>query len=109
MIMHTAPYPSTESQTRRHVRKDHPHIKHERASSPTLSTRQMCALVAVKIVGRRERWELWHVRIGVVVEKPGGCVVVDERVVDEPVDRAALGAGLVEGVPGGQQVRMFLV
>jgi hypothetical protein len=24
-------------------------------SSPTLSTRQMCALVAVKIVGRRER------------------------------------------------------
>lgn len=34
--------------------------------------------------------ELWHVRIGVVVDKLGGCVVVDERVIDEPVDRAAL-------------------
>jgi hypothetical protein len=45
----------------------------------------------------------------VVVEKPGGCVVVDERVVDEPVDRAALGAGLAEGVPRRQQVRMLLV
>jgi hypothetical protein len=69
----------------------------------------MCAPVAVKIVGRRERGELWHVRIGVIVEKPGGCVVVDERVVDEPVDRAALGAGLAKGVPRGQQVRMLLV
>jgi hypothetical protein len=45
----------------------------------------------------------------VVVEKPGGCVVVDERVVDQPVNRAALSAGLAKGVPRRQQVRMFLV
>src|SRR6476469_10403402 len=64
--------------------------------------RQMCAPATVKIVGRRERWRLWHVSIRVVVEKPGGGVVVDERVVDEPVDRAALGAGLVKGVPRWQ-------
>lgn len=70
---------------------------------------QMCVPAAVKIVGRRQRWELWHIRIGVVIEKPRGCVVVDERVVDEPVDRAALGAGLAEGVPRGQQVRILLV
>ena len=44
-----------------------------------------------------------------VVEKPGGCVGVNERVVDEPVDRAASGAGLTEGVPHRQQVRMLLV
>ena len=82
---------------------------HPGALLGTTDQRQMCAPAVVEIVDRRERGELWHVRIGVVGEKPGGCVVVDERVVDKPVDRAALGAGLAEGVPRRQQVRMLLV
>ena len=44
-----------------------------------------------------------------VIEKPYGRVVVDERVVDEPVDHAALGAGVAEGVPRAQQMPILLV
>src|ERR1035441_4274800 len=38
-----------------------------------------------------------------------GSLVVDERVADEPLDGAALGAGIAEDVPRRQQVRMLLV
>jgi hypothetical protein len=36
--------------------------------------------------------------------KRAGCgrIVADEGVVGEPLERAAVGAGVTEGVPGGQ-------
>jgi hypothetical protein len=40
---------------------------------------------------------------------PGGCLVVDEGVVEEPFDGAALGVGVAVGVPGWQQVGVLLV
>jgi hypothetical protein len=43
----------------------------------------------------------------VVGEVPG--VVVDELVVDEPFDRASVGASVAEGVPGVQQVGVLVV
>jgi hypothetical protein len=69
----------------------------------------MCALDAVKIVGEGRCRGSWHIGVGVVIYQPCGGVAVDERVVDEPVDRAALAAGVAEGVPRRQQVRMFLM
>jgi hypothetical protein len=51
-------------------------------------------------VGRRTRGS-GQLRIWVVVEEAVGCVVGDERVVDEPLDGAALGAHVAECVPRG--------
>ncbi len=38
-----------------------------------------------------------------------GGLVVDERVVDQPLDSAAFGSGGAEGVPYRQQLRIVLV
>jgi hypothetical protein len=51
----------------------------------------------------------WHARLGMLVEETRGHGVLDERVVGEPLDRAALGAYVAEGVPGRQQLRVLLV
>jgi hypothetical protein len=45
----------------------------------------------------------------VVGQGTSGGVIVDERVVDQPLDGAAVGSGRVEGVPGRQQVGVVLV
>ena len=37
------------------------------------------------------------------------CRVIDERVISEPLDGTARGAGVAEGVPRWQQVRELLV
>jgi len=59
--------------------------------------------------GRRKRLSgSRHGGLGVLVEEARGRVVVDERVVGEPLDCAAAGTGVAEGVPRGQQVRMLL-
>jgi len=44
----------------------------------------------------------------VVGEVPGGAVV-DELVVDKPFDRAPVGAGIAEGVPGVERVWVLVV
>ena len=44
-----------------------------------------------------------------LVEEARGRVVVDERVVGEPLDRAAACTGVAEGVPRRQQLRMLLM
>src|SRR6266496_670659 len=50
-----------------------------------------------------------QVWIWVAGQEPAACLIVDERVVGEPLDGAAPGAGIAEGVPRRQQVRMLLV
>jgi hypothetical protein len=44
----------------------------------------------------------------VLIEETRGRVVVDERVADELLDRAAVGPGGAEGILRGQQVRVLL-
>jgi hypothetical protein len=39
----------------------------------------------------------------------GGLVMIHERVVDEPQDRAVLGSGSTEGVPHREQMRLLLM
>ena len=46
---------------------------------------------------------------GISDERAGRGVVIDERVVDQPLDCAAFGSGGAERVPCGQQVRVVLV
>ena len=42
-------------------------------------------------------------------QQPSGRLVVNERVVGQPLDGTAPGAGIAEGLPPRQQVRMLLV
>jgi hypothetical protein len=42
---------------------------------------------------------------GVLGDVLGGRAVIDERVVGQPLDRAASGSGVAEGIPDWQQVR----
>jgi hypothetical protein len=51
----------------------------------------------------------WHGGLWVLVDEEGGRVVVDERVVGEPLNRAAAGTGIAEGVPRRQQLRGLLL
>src|SRR5450755_1353448 len=50
-----------------------------------------------------------HAGLWVLVEETGGRVVIDQRVVGEPLDRAAVGPGVAEGVPRRQQLRGLLL
>ena len=50
-----------------------------------------------------------HGGLGVLVEETRDRVVVDERVVGEPFDRAAVGTGVAEGVPRRQQARVLVI
>jgi hypothetical protein len=52
---------------------------------------------------------LGKVRVGVLGEVLDGRVVVNERVVGQPFDRATAGSGVAEGVPGWQQLRELFV
>jgi hypothetical protein len=69
-----------------------------------------CARAPFKLAVDGEESEAsWQIRIGVVGQKARGRVVVDERVVDEPLDRAALGAGVTECPLCQDQVRQDLM
>src|ERR1035441_1269888 len=50
-----------------------------------------------------------HAGLDVLGEETRGRVVVDERLVSEPLDSSAAGTGVAEGIPRGQQVRVLLV
>ena len=50
-----------------------------------------------------------QIGIGVAGQESGCRLVVDEGVIGEPLDGAAPGTGIAEGVPGWQQVRVLLV
>ena len=48
-------------------------------------------------------------RIGVAGQEAISSIAVDQRVVGEPLDSTALGAGIAEGVPDWHQVRILAV
>src|ERR1022692_43945 len=50
-----------------------------------------------------------HAGPDVLGEETRGRVVVDERLVSEPLDSSAAGTGVAEGIPRGQEVRVLLV
>src|SRR2546430_16835213 len=54
-------------------------------------------------------WVSGQFRIGMVGKEAVGGVIVDERVVLEPLHGAALGPGVSEGVPRRKQVGVFLM
>lgn len=68
-----------------------------------------CFKITVGKVCERRLIASGQARVCVVGQETRGTVVVDERVVGEPLDCAALGARVTEGVPHRQQVRMILV
>jgi hypothetical protein len=45
----------------------------------------------------------------VLVKVARGRILVYERVIDEPLDRAAVSTGIAEGIPRRQQFRVLLM
>ena len=66
-----------------------------------MTERQLGSLVASRGSGQ--------IRVRMVGQEAAGSVVIDERVVGQPLDRPALGAGIAERVPRWQQIRILLV
>lgn len=69
----------------------------------------MCAYLSAEVIGVNGCQGSRHAGLRVLVEKARSSDVGDERVVGEPLDRAAMGTGGAEGVPRRQQLRKLLV